>query len=100
MRALPTAIAVIFLGLCAPALAQTPGMGETRPLPPLPETQEKEAPLPNAPKPQDDAERVLTRCNQPDEAQRSACLREERNATAGATARREPPTAPPPQNPR
>jgi hypothetical protein len=89
------------------ALAQTPGMGETRPLPPsredpppaLGDSQEPRAP---SVQPRTSAERdaAFVRCPQLAGAQREECLREERSAADGTTRPAEPPTAPPPQNPR
>ena len=98
--------ALLTLFFSGAALAQTPGMGETRPLPPsredpppaLGDSQEPHGPdaRPRMPAERDPA---LTRCPQlvgePEE-----CLREERSAVGGATRPAEPPTAPPPQNPR
>ena len=82
------------------AFAQTPGLGETRPAPP--QTINKEGPAAKTPpapeKTQTDS--VLGRCDRLEGAARDDCLREERDAAAGATRRAEPPTAPPPQNPR
>jgi hypothetical protein len=102
MSAFRTAMAVIFFGICAPALAQTPGIGETRPV--APEPQEKKSAAADAAKPQTDAQRALKRCDELSGTLREDCLRENRAAAgeagAGATRRPEPPTAPPPQNPR
>lgn len=104
MDALRTAIAVIFFGICAPALAQTPGMGETRPMAPAPE--EKKAAEPDAQKRHADPGHALKRCDELSGTLREDCLREQRpmgagaGGEAGATRRPEPPTAPPPQNPR
>jgi len=99
--------ALLTLFFSSAALAQTPGMGETRPLPP---SREDPPPAlgdshePRAPdvRPRLPAERdaTLLRCQQLAVAQREACLREERSAAGGASRSAEPPTAPPPQNPR
>ena len=89
------------------ALAQAPGMGETRPLPPsredpppaLGDSQEPRAPdvQPRLPA-ERDASRL--RCHEIAGAQRDECLREVRSVAGGTTRPAEPPTAPPPQNPR
>ena len=99
--------ALLTLFFSGAALAQTPGMGETRPLPPsradpppaLGDSQEPHGPevRPRMPAESDPA---LVRCQQLIGAQREECLREERTAVGGATRPAEPPTAPPPQNPR
>lgn len=91
-----TVITVIFFS-CNAAWAQLPGLGETRPAPPEPEKQQEKA-KPDRP-PQG------SRCSDLTGPAREDCLREEKslsgdNAAAGATRRPEPPTAPPPQNPR
>ena len=39
-----TAVGVVFLSFCAAAVAQTPGMGDTRPMPP----EKKAPPVPEA----------------------------------------------------
>lgn len=86
------------------ALAQTPGLGETRPIPDAdaakqePQGKESEAAPPRRENSQTDA--ALGRCKELFGEPREQCLREERNAAAGATRRAEPPSAPPPQNPR
>lgn len=93
MRAL---IAVIFFS-CTAAWAQTPGLGETRPRAPEPEKQQEEKAKAQAP-------RSGTRCSELSGPAREDCLREEKsggeNTATGTTRRPEPPTAPPPQNPR
>lgn len=92
-----TAFAVIFL-TCNAAWAQLPGLGETRPVPPQPEKQQE--------KPKADRwSQGGQRCSDLAGPAREDCLREEKsvsgdNAAAGAARRPEPPTAPPPQNPR
>ena len=88
------ALAVIFFS-CAAAWAQTPGLGETRPSAPEPEKQQRDKPKAEAPR----------RCAELSGTAREDCLREEKtvsgeSAATGATRRPEPPTAPPPQNPR
>ncbi|HUQ73142.1 MAG TPA: hypothetical protein VM183_00345 [Burkholderiales bacterium] len=101
MRAFPTVLAAIFLAASS-ALAQTPGIGETRPAP------DRKTGAPDAQKPEPGAERALKRCSEIAGTVREDCLREERDATGaavneaatGGTRRPEPPTAPPPQNPR
>jgi hypothetical protein len=94
-----TLTAVIFSGVCAAALAQTPGMGETRPLP-----DDRKAPAgAGTPKPRAEPGRELKRCEEFSATLREDCLREQRAAdgaaAAGASRRPEPPTAPPPTNP-
>lgn len=98
-----TLAAVIFYGFCAAALAQTPGMGETRPGP-----EERKAPpggetaKPRA-EPRGEPIGELKRCEEFSGTLREDCLREQRAsdgaAAAGASRRPEPPTAPPPTNP-
>ena len=95
-RTLP---ALIFSAFCACALAQTPGMGETRPMP-----EERRAPAgAETMKPRPDPSRELKRCEEFSGTMREDCLREQRAsdgaAPGGATRRPEPPTAPPPTNP-
>jgi hypothetical protein len=94
--------AIFALFASATAAAQTPGLGETRPADPAPREQtpapqNKATPLP----PQDKArsDRDLGRCRELAGTARAECLREDR-AASGATRRDEPPSAPPPQNPR
>ena len=99
--------AVLTLFFSGVALAQAPGMGETRPLPPSPEdpppalgdAQEPQAPDARSRMP---AERdsALNRCQQLAGTPREECMREQRSPAGGATRPAEPPTAPPPQNPR
>jgi hypothetical protein len=101
MGSLRIPFAVMGFTFAASALAQTPGLGETRPAPP--QSVDKEAPAaktaPAPEKTQPDA--ALGRCQLAQEGRaRDDCLREERDAAAGASRRPEPPTAPPPQNPR
>jgi hypothetical protein len=101
--------AAIFSALISQlALAQAPGLGETRPLPPgsgedpppaLGDSKEPRPPQP-APQPHVDSDRAVNRCQELAGALREDCLREERSAAGGATREAEPPTAPPPQNPR
>ena len=94
---------LIALFASATAAAQTPGLGETRPADPAPReetpaAENKATPLP----PPDDkarSERDLGRCRELSDTARADCPREER-AASGATRRDEPPSAPPPQNPR
>jgi hypothetical protein len=103
VRAAPI-FALVFSSL---ALAQTPGLGDTRPAAPsgrddappaLGDSKEPRAPQ-SAPRPSD-ADRALSRCQDLTDAARDDCLREERSAAGGESRRAEPPTAPPPQNPR
>jgi len=84
---------------CCAISAQTPGAGETRPAPPpSPDAAEKD----RLPKPAADSDRALARCQALAAEQRDECLRKERERSAAAGGERapEPPTAPPPQNPR
>ena len=99
-----TIFAVLFSSL---AFAQTPGLGDTRPAPPsgrddvppaLGDSKEPRAPH-TAPRAAD-SDRTLARCQELIGGAREDCLREERSAAGGETRRAEPPTAPPPQNPR
>jgi hypothetical protein len=91
--------------LSSAAIAQTPGIGETRPAPPAPQEQnapakdESQPPAPSE-RSQSASDREIGRCEKLADAQREQCLRDERNAAAGGTRRTEPATAPPPQNPR
>ncbi len=84
---------------CSAVSAQPPGAGETRPAPPPADTVEKKDPLP---KPAAESDRALARCQALSDAARDECLRKERerSAAAGPDRASEPPTAPPPQNPR
>jgi hypothetical protein len=99
MRAIQAAMAATLLGIFCAAGAQTPGVGETRPSAP-----EKKAPSSDAQKPAADAARDAKRCEELAGTLREDCLREDRahdaTSAAGATRRPEPPTAPPPQNPK
>jgi len=93
---------VIALFASATAAAQTPGLGETRPADPAPReetpaAENKATPLPSPDKAR--SERDLGRCRELSGTARADCLREDR-AASGATRRDEPPSAPPPQNPR
>src|SRR3954469_21555331 len=99
-----TIFALLFSSL---ALAQTPGLGDTRPAPPsgrddappaLGDSKEPRAPQ-SPPRPSD-ADRALSRCQELTSAGGDDCLREERSASGAESPRAEPPTAPPPQNPR
>jgi len=94
-----TLAAVIVSGFYAAALAQTPGMGETRPVP----DERKAPPGAETTKPRAEPSRELKRCEEFSGTLREDCLREQRAtdgaAGAGATRRPEPPTAPPPTNP-
>jgi hypothetical protein len=94
-----TVVGAIFFCICTAAAAQTPGMGDTRPVPP-----EKKAPVaPETGKTQSESGHELKRCDGYSGTMREDCLRElraaEGAAAAGASRRPEPPTAPPPQNP-
>jgi hypothetical protein len=97
------------------ALAQTPGMGETRPT--VPDARDgggpaddtvrsvpmkEREPLVQPERPQADSDRALSRCHQLMGTLLEECLRQERSAGAGGTrpAPGEPATAPPAQNPR
>jgi hypothetical protein len=101
MAKIPTALGVIFFGLCTAAAAQTPGIGDTRPMPP-----EKKTPAASeahkAPA-EASGDRELKRCDDFSGTRREDCLRDlraaEGRAAAGASRRPEPPTAPPPTNP-
>ena len=97
-------VAIVTLLLNGAAFAQTPGMGETRPAPPpaAGDTTEKSMPaLPPAPeKSRSESDAAIIRCNDLTGAARDDCVRKEHAASAGATRRPEPPSAPPPQNPR
>jgi len=109
-----TAIRVAFVAFVlsgGPALAQTPGMGETRPVDPAASersgaaddgvkgTSSRREPAADPQKVQSMPEAATTRCDQFTGVLRDDCLRQER-AAAGATRPAEPATAPPPQNPR
>ncbi|HEY3075206.1 MAG TPA: hypothetical protein VGJ74_08530 [Burkholderiales bacterium] len=106
-------IALIAFFLSGGALAQTPGMGETRPT--VPGSRDGSGPADAAikggsmkerdpavepGKREADSDRAISRCNQLSGTLREDCLRQERNAGAGGTRPSEPATAPPPQNPR
>jgi hypothetical protein len=101
-----TAIRIAFLALVltGPAMAQTPGLGETRPAVPdvIKSDSVKEREPVTEPRPQAESDRALSRCQQLSGSLREDCLRQERERSAGAGASRpvEPATAPPPQNPR
>lgn len=88
------------------AFAQTPGLGETRPVDPAARDQattdvKKPVAPPVTPmRSQSDNGRMPSRCAALAGSARDDCLREEQAASAGATRRAEPPSAPPPQNPR
>lgn len=98
-----TLTVVIFSGFCAAALAQTPGLGETRPVP----EERKAPPSGESAKPRNEPRTEptgeLKRCEEFSGTPREDCLREQRAsdgaAAAGASRRPEPPTAPPPTNP-
>jgi len=87
------------------ALAQPPGLGETRPVDPAARDEASAQSKPPAPPPavpersQSDNDRAPGRCAELSGTAREDCQRDER-AAAGATRRAEPPSAPPPQNPR
>jgi hypothetical protein len=110
-----TFIAVILFTFCGAALAQTPGVGDTRPT--VPGARDGSAPADGAlkggsidrtgpaieaPKPQTESDSALSRCHDLTGSLREDCLKHEseRNAGAGASRAPEPATAPPPQNPR
>jgi hypothetical protein len=99
--------ALLTLFFSGAALAQTPGIGETRPLPPSrqdppPALGDSQEPRGSDVRPRmpSEGDPALIRCQQLVGAQREECLREERSAAGGTTRPAEPPTAPPPQNPR
>lgn len=100
MAKLHTLLGVIFSAACAVAAAQTPGMGDTRAVPP----EKKAPPAPETHKSQTESGHEIRRCEEYSGTLREDCLRELRAAEgaagAGNTRRPEPPTAPPPQNPR
>ena len=97
--------------LSGPVLAQTPGMGETRPADPAAQernaagddsvkgTARQRQPATEPPKVQTVPGPAIPRCNQLTGALRDDCLHQERAAAGGSRAS-EPATAPPPQNPR
>jgi hypothetical protein len=95
-----TLAGVIFFGFGAIAAAQTPGMGDTREAPP----EKKSAPVPETRGSPPESGHELKRCEEYSGTRREDCLRglraAEGAAGAGNTRRPEPPTAPPPQNPR
>ena len=97
-----TLVALVTLHWGIAAFAQTPGLGETRPVDPA-VRDEASADVKKPPAPpersQSDSDRALSRCTELLGTARDDCLRDERVA-AGATRRAEPPSAPPPQNPR
>lgn len=88
------------------AFAQTPGLGETRPVDPAARDEAtidaKKPPAPPASpaRSRSDNDRAPSRCAALAGTARDDCLREEHPASTGATQRAEPPSAPPPQNPR
>jgi len=96
-----TFVALVTL-LAGSAFAQPPGLGETRPVDPAArEEASADIKKPAAPeRAQSDSDRAPSRCAELAGTARDDCLRGERAAAAGATRRAEPPTAPPPQNPR
>jgi len=93
-------LAAILWSVCLGAAAQTPGMGDTREVPP----EKKAPPAPEQRKSQTQSGHELKRCEDYSGMMREDCLRGLRNAegaaAAGTTRRPEPPTAPPPNNPR
>ena len=102
-------IGISALLLSSVALAQTPGIGETRPLPPSIDESRgpvgagtgKEPAPDTAPERRASAsDREASRCERLADQQRTQCLREERAAAAGGSRRVEPATSTPPQNPR
>lgn len=107
MLALRIPIGAIALALFGAALAQTPGLGETRPMPDARAAKqdsrgkEHEAAPARTPETQGaQSDLAIGRCKELFGEPREQCLREERSAATGATRRAEPPSAPPPQNPR
>ena len=108
-------ITVILFAFCGAALAQTPGVGDTRPSVPGARdgsapadgaikggSMEKSGPAVDATKPLAEPDSAAARCHDLSGSLRDDCLRQEqsRNAGAGGTRPPEPATAPPPQNPR
>ena len=101
----PTFVALVTLHWGIAAFAQTPGLGETRPVDPAARDEAsadvKKPPAPPAApeRSQSDSDRALSRCTELSGTARDDCVRDE-HAAAGTTRRAEPPSAPPPQNPR
>jgi len=101
-----TVVALVTLLAGGAAPAQTPGLGETRPIDPAARdaagADVKQPPAPPAApgRAQSDDDRAPSRCAELPATARDDCVREDRAAGAGATRRAEPPSAPPPQNPR
>ena len=99
-------VALVTLLWSIAAFAQTPGLGETRPVDPAardeanPDVKKPQAPPAGPEHSQSDNDRAPGRCAELTGTVRDDCLREERSGGAGATRRPEPPSAPPPQNPR
>ena len=96
-------VALVTLFWSITAFAQTPGLGETRPVDPAArdEASGDVKKPPAAPeRSRSDNDRAPSRCTELTGSARDDCLRNERAASAGATRRPEPPSAPPPQNPR
>lgn len=95
-----TTLGAICCSVCAIAAAQTPGIGDTREAPP----EKKAPPVSETHKSQTESGHELKRCEEYTGTLREDCLRglraAEGAAAAGNTRRPEPPTAPPPQNPR
>lgn len=105
------AAALITLACSGVTFAQTPGVGDTRPSAPgTEEVAPADAPLMKDRTPADssapkaETDHTLAHCRELEGKGRVDCVREERAtapaSAAGATRRAEPPTAPPPQNPR
>jgi hypothetical protein len=102
------AVALITLLAAGVTSAQTPGLGQTRPA--APDTPSETAPAdrplnvpqtpPESASQKTETDRTLARCRELEGNARETCMRDERTPGAGATRRPEPPTAPPPQNPR
>jgi hypothetical protein len=101
-----TVVALVTLLAASAAFAQTPGLGETRPVDPAARDEattvvKRPAAPPVSPeRSQSDNDRAPSRCAELTGTARDDCLRDERTTGAGATQRAEPPSAPPPQNPR
>ena len=99
-------VALVTLLSSIAAFAQTPGLGETRPVDPAArdestiDVKKPAAPPAASERSQSDNERAPSRCADLSGTARDDCLRDERSPGAGATRRAEPPSAPPPQNPR
>lgn len=97
-----TVVALVTLLAAGAAFAQTPGLGETRPVDPGARDAAGADVMkpPAAPAAPERTQRAPSRCDELSGTARDNCVGEERTAAAGGTRRPEPPSAPPPQNPR